>query len=174
MTLRVWHSYQACRWHQADGYPTWERQDCHSETKTGWRNRLRGISWCTAERNTKSTILDNDSGGSQSGERPRCRRGNFSFRGQWGTGTHCFQRSCFQNCVYPIPGGFQGQVGWGPGQPDLVGGSPAHGRGLELDGLWCSLQAKLFSGSFCQEVRNSHSSPRFWPFKIYQRRIMSC
>ena len=29
----------------------------------------------------------------------------------------------------PIPGGAQGQVGWGPGQPELVGGSPAHGRG---------------------------------------------
>ena len=29
----------------------------------------------------------------------------------------------------------QGQVGWGPGQPELVGGSPAHGRGLGLSGL---------------------------------------
>ena len=29
----------------------------------------------------------------------------------------------------------QGQVEWGPGQPDVVGGQPAHGRGLELDGL---------------------------------------
>jgi len=27
------------------------------------------------------------------------------------------------------------EVGWGPGQPDLVGGSPTHGRGLELSGL---------------------------------------
>jgi len=26
-------------------------------------------------------------------------------------------------------GGAQGQVGWGPGQPELVGGSPAHSRG---------------------------------------------
>ena len=37
----------------------------------------------------------------------------------------------------PIPGGVQGQVGWGPGQPGLVldmevGGLPAAGR-LELD-----------------------------------------
>ena len=29
----------------------------------------------------------------------------------------------------------QGQAGWGPGQPELVGGSPAHGRGLGLGGL---------------------------------------
>lgn len=29
----------------------------------------------------------------------------------------------------PIPAGTRGQVGWGPGQPELVGGSPAHGQG---------------------------------------------
>jgi len=34
-----------------------------------------------------------------------------------------------RSCVCPIPGGDQGQVGRGPGQPDLVGGSPAYGRG---------------------------------------------
>jgi len=40
-------------------------------------------------------------------------------------------------CFYlwiTLPGGIQGQVGWGPGQPDLVCGNPAHGRGLKLDG----------------------------------------
>ena len=31
-----------------------------------------------------------------------------------------------------IPGGVQGQVGWGPGQPGLVLSGPACGRGLEL------------------------------------------
>ena len=35
----------------------------------------------------------------------------------------------------PIPGGIQGQVGWGPGQPDLVGGNQPVAGGLELDGL---------------------------------------
>jgi len=30
-----------------------------------------------------------------------------------------------------IPGDAQGQVGWVPGQPELVGGSPAHGRGWD-------------------------------------------
>ena len=30
----------------------------------------------------------------------------------------------------PIPGGAQGQVGWGPGQPELVGGNkPTAGVG---------------------------------------------
>ena len=31
----------------------------------------------------------------------------------------------------PISGGAQGQVGWGPGQPQLAGGSPAHGMGWD-------------------------------------------
>ena len=35
-----------------------------------------------------------------------------------------------RSCGCPIPGMVQGQVGWGPGQPDLVGGVPAHGRGV--------------------------------------------
>jgi len=39
------------------------------------------------------------------------------------------------SCACPIPGGAQGWVGWGPWQPELEGDSPAHGRGLGLDGL---------------------------------------
>jgi len=35
---------------------------------------------------------------------------------------------CPEKMRCPIPGGTQGQVGWGPGQPELVGSSPAHGR----------------------------------------------
>ena len=41
-----------------------------------------------------------------------------------------------QSCGYPIPEGVQGLAGWGPGQPELLGGSPAHGRGLELDRIY--------------------------------------
>ena len=33
------------------------------------------------------------------------------------------------------PWRFQGQIGWGPGQPDLVGGNHAHGRGIESRSL---------------------------------------
>jgi len=33
------------------------------------------------------------------------------------------------------PEGMEGQIGWGPGQPELVRGSPAHRKGLELGGL---------------------------------------
>lgn len=40
---------------------------------------------------------------------------------------------------YPIPEGAQGQLGWGSGQPDVVGGNPTHGSRLELDGLLRSL-----------------------------------
>jgi len=36
-----------------------------------------------------------------------------------------------QGC--PIPGGVQAQIGWGPGQPNLLGGSPVHSRELELE-----------------------------------------
>jgi len=41
-----------------------------------------------------------------------------------------------ESCGCPIPGGVQGQLGWGPGQMDLSGGwyLPVVGR-LELDDL---------------------------------------
>lgn len=42
----------------------------------------------------------------------------------------------------PIPGG-----GWGPGQPGLVLGSPAHSRDLELDDLLGPFQPKPFHDS---------------------------
>jgi len=41
-----------------------------------------------------------------------------------------------QSCGCPISEGNHGQAGCGPGQPDLVSGSPAHSKGLELGGLW--------------------------------------
>ena len=44
-------------------------------------------------------------------------------------------RHCPEKLWCPIPGGTQGQDGWGSGQPELVGGNPAHTGGLELSGL---------------------------------------
>ena len=42
-------------------------------------------------------------------------------------------------CGCPVPGGVQGQAGWGPGQPDLVPdlvvGNLPMAEGLELDDL---------------------------------------
>ena len=39
-----------------------------------------------------------------------------------------------RGCGYPVPGGVQGEVGWGPGQPGLVlnveVGGPACGGGV--------------------------------------------
>ena len=43
--------------------------------------------------------------------------------------------SCPEKLWCPIPGGAQGQVGWGPGQPELVGGSPVHGTGWAVRSL---------------------------------------
>ncbi len=51
-----------------------------------------------------------------------------------------------RSCGYSITGGVQGQLGWGPGQPDLVGGNPAHISKLELDGFQRCLQPKPFRG----------------------------
>jgi len=35
-----------------------------------------------------------------------------------------------ESCGCLIAGGTQGQAGWGPEQPDLVGGNPAHSTGV--------------------------------------------
>ena len=32
-------------------------------------------------------------------------------------------QSVQKSCIYPISGGVQGQVGWGPGQSDRLGGA---------------------------------------------------
>lgn len=39
------------------------------------------------------------------------------------------ERVALGDCGCPISEGIQGQVGWDPGQPDLVAGNPACGRG---------------------------------------------
>jgi len=49
-----------------------------------------------------------------------------------------------RSCGCPIPGGMPGQAGWGCGQPDLEGGSPDHGRRVELGGLLSPFQPKPF------------------------------
>lgn len=42
---------------------------------------------------------------------------------------------CLEKFWMPHARGAQGWVGWGPGQTDLLGGSTARGRGLELGSL---------------------------------------
>ena len=37
-----------------------------------------------------------------------------------------------RSCRCPIPGGAQGQDGWGPGQPELVGGNQPMAEGWDL------------------------------------------
>jgi len=43
--------------------------------------------------------------------------------------------SCPDKLWCPIPEGARGQVGLGPGQPEVVRGSPAHGRGWKWKGF---------------------------------------
>ena len=49
-------------------------------------------------------------------------------------GGEVLERTVQTGCGCPIPGGVQGQVGWGPGQPGLVlnveVGGPACSRGI--------------------------------------------
>lgn len=56
--------------------------------------------------------------------------------------------------VYPIPGGFRGETGWGPEQPDpardLVVGNTAHDRGMELNEPWGFFQHKPFNDPVIQ------------------------
>ena len=40
-----------------------------------------------------------------------------------------------RSCGCPIPGGAQGQVAWGPEQPELIAGSPVHSKGLGFNDL---------------------------------------
>jgi len=47
-------------------------------------------------------------------------------------GSEALAKAAQGGCGCPISGGIQGQVGWDPGQPDLVSGNRAHSRGLEL------------------------------------------
>ena len=50
---------------------------------------------------------------------------------------------CPETCGCPIPGGIQSQVGWGPGQPELVGGN------------------QLTAGGWYWVIFNVHSKPSY-------------
>lgn len=43
--------------------------------------------------------------------------------------SHYAEESRTWGTTCPCPEGIWGRVGWDPGRPDLVGGSPARGRG---------------------------------------------
>ena len=59
-----------------------------------------------------------------------------------------YQNGCMTSRA--VPGGAQGQVEWGPGQPELVGGSPAHGSG------WGWVDFELPSNPNCSVILGSH------------------
>ena len=58
------------------------------------------------------------------------------------------EQAAQRGCGCPIPGGVQGQIGWGPGQPGLVLDMEVSGltcgRGLELDDPLDPFQPKPF------------------------------
>ena len=61
------------------------------------------------------------------------------------------EQAAHRGCGWPVPGGVPDRVGWAPGQPglasDLEVGSPACGRGLELDDPWGPFQLNPFCDS---------------------------
>ena len=63
-----------------------------------------------------------------------------------------------RGCGCSIPGGVQGQGGWGPGQPgvgpDQEVGGPVCDRGLELDDPWGPFQAKRFYDSMKSKTQH--------------------
>lgn len=61
-----------------------------------------------------------------------------------------FEQVTRRGCGYLIPAGIQGRTG--PGQFDLLGGSLAHGRGLELDGLQSPSPFKAFCDEEMQKL----------------------
>lgn len=83
----------------------------------------------------------------------------------------------------PIPGGTQGQVGWGPGQLPQVGGSPADARGVEHDDLWDPFQPTSLILWFCEysvsmwldEVPRFHeaASPLSASHQLWRSRVSS-
>ena len=71
------------------------------------------------------------------------------------------------HCRCPIPGGIQGQAGWGFEQPGLEGGVPAYSRGLELDDLKGPFQPKPFYDSTILWIACSPSDASIWSFDLF-------
>ena len=91
--------------------------------KRGLHERWREIPyWECSNRTTGNGLKLNE-------DRFRINIRNIYFTGKV---VRCWHR---RSCGCPIPGGTQGQVGWGPGQPGLVGGVPAHVRGCNWMGF---------------------------------------
>jgi len=68
-------------------------------------------------------------------------------------GGEALAQAAQRSCGCPIPGGVLSQVGWGPGQPELVGRQPfLWQRGWNwMDFKIPSIPSKLFCDSDCCE-----------------------
>ena len=59
------------------------------------------------------------------------------------------ERAAQRGCGCPIPGGVQGQTGWGPGQPGLVNGEAG---GPAWQGGWRFMILEVPLRPFCDSV----------------------
>ena len=62
-------------------------------------------------------------------------------------GGEVLEQTAWRSCGCPIPGGIQGQVGWGPGKPELVADNPARDRRSEAGGREGPFQSMPFCDS---------------------------
>ena len=60
-----------------------------------------------------------------------------------------------RSCGCPIPGGTEGQAGWGPWAGWAGGGQPCTWHGLGLGGLWGPFQPKPFCDPMCSERKSA-------------------
>ena len=71
----------------------------------------------------------------------KLREGRFRFGCQgevfYYESSEVLEQAAQRGCGYPVPGGVQGQVGCGPGQPGLV-------LNVEVDGPACSRRLELY------------------------------
>ena len=68
-----------------------------------------------------------------------------------------------RGCGCPMPGGVQGQVGWGPRQPDLVPdvvvGTPAQSRGVGTERSLRSFPTQPFCDSMILHLSSEPAAP---------------
>ena len=67
------------------------------------------------------------------------------------------------NCGCSIPGGVQGHIGWGPGQPELVGGGSSNGKVVGTD-LSFKVSLKLSCDSVTEGV--TQIPLEFWQHSV--------
>ena len=89
--------------------------------------------------------------------------------GMFSLGGEALAQAAWRTCGCPISGGAQIQVGWGPGQPELVGGSPADGSEIGTGELLRSLPTQAIL-RFCDYLQEYGNSNLLFYFMIHLRK----